>query len=71
MQDVAKEVLKIARGGLERRGYDEQSFLTRLEVIAETGLTQVRVNSGWGVHMRQAAWDVSVVHWSEATELLK
>lgn len=36
------QVVSIAHGGLERRGYDETSFLKRLEVIAETGLTQVR-----------------------------
>ncbi|KAG2425992.1 hypothetical protein HXX76_013363 [Chlamydomonas incerta] len=40
VQDVAKQVVAIAHGGLERRGYDETSFLKRLEVIAETGLTQ-------------------------------
>ncbi len=40
---TAPQVVAIARGGLERRGHDEASFLNRLEVIAETGLTQV----GW------------------------
>ncbi|KAG2435053.1 hypothetical protein HYH02_012050 [Chlamydomonas schloesseri] len=40
VQDVAKQVVAIAHGGLERRGHDETSFLKRLEVIAETGLTQ-------------------------------
>ncbi|KAL6759220.1 gamma-glutamylcysteine synthetase [Haematococcus lacustris] len=40
LQDVAKDVLRISRGGLERRGLDEASFLTQLDVIAETGLTQ-------------------------------
>lgn len=38
---TAPQVVAIARGGLERRGHDEASFLNRLEVIAETGLTQV------------------------------
>ncbi|GFH10631.1 EamA domain-containing protein, partial [Haematococcus lacustris] len=28
LQDVAKDVLRISRGGLERRGLDEASFLT-------------------------------------------
>ncbi len=41
IQDVAKQVLKIAKGGLERRGFDEAPFLSRLEVIADSGLTQV------------------------------
>lgn len=43
MLDVARETLKIARGGLERRGYDEVSFLKELEDIAETGLTQADI----------------------------
>jgi hypothetical protein len=38
---VAKQVIRIAKGGLERRGHDEATFLSRLEVIADTGLTQV------------------------------
>lgn len=40
VQDVAKQVVAIAKGGLVRRGLDEEGFLQRLEVIAETGLTQ-------------------------------
>ncbi|KAG2485639.1 hypothetical protein HYH03_015611 [Edaphochlamys debaryana] len=40
VQDVAKQVVSIARGGLERRGLDEAHFLKRLEVIVDTGLTQ-------------------------------
>ncbi len=47
------QVVGIARGGLERRGYDEVGFLKRLEVIADTGLTQVCARwllgvKGWG-----------------------
>ncbi|GIL68444.1 hypothetical protein Vafri_21721 [Volvox africanus] len=41
VQNLAKQVVSIARGGLQRRGHDEANFLKRLEVIAETGLTQV------------------------------
>ncbi len=37
---MAKRVVAIAKGGLERRGHDEAGFLRRLEVIAETGDTQ-------------------------------
>jgi gamma-glutamylcysteine synthetase len=40
-QSVAKDALRIAKGGLQRRGHDEAGFLARLDVIAETGLTQV------------------------------
>jgi glutamate--cysteine ligase len=39
-QEVAKKVVSIAKGGLDRRGYDEVSFLNRIEVIAETGQSQ-------------------------------
>ncbi|GAX83951.1 hypothetical protein CEUSTIGMA_g11375.t1 [Chlamydomonas eustigma] len=39
-QEVAKKVVSIAKGGLDRRGYDEVSFLNRIEVIAETGKSQ-------------------------------
>lgn len=53
MQDVAKQVMAIARGGLERRGLDEVGFLKRLEAIAETGETQADsllhlYNTKWG-----------------------
>eukprot|EP00195_Chlamydomonas_chlamydogama_P012078 CAMPEP_0202896458 /NCGR_PEP_ID=MMETSP1392-20130828/5462_1 /ASSEMBLY_ACC=CAM_ASM_000868 /TAXON_ID=225041 /ORGANISM="Chlamydomonas chlamydogama, Strain SAG 11-48b" /LENGTH=492 /DNA_ID=CAMNT_0049581827 /DNA_START=127 /DNA_END=1605 /DNA_ORIENTATION=- len=52
VHDVAKQVINIARGGLERRGYDEAHFLKRLEVIVETGLSQADLlldlyNSKW------------------------
>jgi hypothetical protein len=35
------QVVGIARGGLQRRGHAEEGFLQPLEVIADTGLTQV------------------------------
>jgi glutamate--cysteine ligase len=35
--DVARQVLTIAKGGLERRGLDEVKFLGLLEKVAETG----------------------------------
>lgn len=41
VQDVAKQVIRIAKGGLQRRGQEEEKFLAQLEVIADTGLTQV------------------------------
>jgi hypothetical protein len=34
-------VLAISRGGLERRGRQEQKYLVELERIAESGETQV------------------------------
>lgn len=40
IQDVSKQVVAIAKRGLERRGLDEAPFLARLEVIADSGLTQ-------------------------------
>eukprot|EP00210_Caulerpa_lentillifera_P007904 g7545.t1 len=41
--DVAKEMLTISRTGLERRGFEEASFLKELEQIAETGVTQAEI----------------------------
>lgn len=35
--DVARRTLEIARKGLERRGYDEASFLKELDRIVESG----------------------------------
>ena len=37
--DVAKQVLAISKGGLERRGLKEESFLNDLHEIVETGNT--------------------------------
>lgn len=39
VQDVAKEVLRLAKDGLERRGNREVNFLNALESIVETGKT--------------------------------
>ncbi|KIY92812.1 glutamate--cysteine ligase [Monoraphidium neglectum] len=39
VRDLSLKVLDIARGGLERRGHDEASFLKSLQVIAESGKT--------------------------------
>jgi len=41
--DVARKALEIARGGLERRGYDEVTFLSELEKIVESGKTQAEM----------------------------
>jgi glutamate--cysteine ligase len=40
VQDLAIEVLRIARGGLERRGRAEEKYLHDLEEIARSGVTQ-------------------------------
>ncbi|MEW5305396.1 MAG: hypothetical protein WDW36_007938 [Sanguina aurantia] len=40
IQSIAKQVVAIAKGGLERRGHDEVGFLKQLEIIADTGLNQ-------------------------------
>ena len=37
--DIAQKTLDIARGGLERRGRDEASFLKELERIVESGMS--------------------------------
>jgi glutamate--cysteine ligase len=39
LQDLAKEVLAIARKGLKSRGFGEEAFLDVLDEAAETGLT--------------------------------
>jgi glutamate--cysteine ligase len=38
--DVAKQIIAISRGGLERRGQDETGFLRKLEAIVESGENQ-------------------------------
>lgn len=43
IQDLAIEVLKIARGGLERRGRQEEKFLNELDMIAQSGKSQADV----------------------------
>lgn len=39
VRDVARRVVAIARGGLQRRGLGEEAFLAGLEAIAESGVT--------------------------------
>ena len=41
--DVARKAVEIARGGLERRGYDEVTFLSELEKIVASGTTQAEI----------------------------
>jgi len=53
LQSVAQKVVQIAKGGLQRRNLGEESFLSRLEVIADSGLTQADhmlalYNTKWG-----------------------
>ena len=40
VKDLALEVLKISRGGLERRGRQEEKFLDQLDAIAASGSCQ-------------------------------
>jgi glutamate--cysteine ligase len=47
------QVLAIAQGGLDRRGYDEGHFLKQLHAIAESGMSPAShllqlYNSSWG-----------------------
>eukprot|EP00879_Flechtneria_rotunda_P014114 GHRR01014744.1.p1 GENE.GHRR01014744.1~~GHRR01014744.1.p1 ORF type:complete len:196 (+),score=51.02 GHRR01014744.1:1271-1858(+) len=39
VRDVALQVVRIAQGGLDRRGYDEGHFLQQLHVIVESGMS--------------------------------
>lgn len=56
VQDLAIEVLEIARGGLERRGKEEGKYLQQLEKIAESGETQAdRL-----LHLYETEWNRSV-----------
>lgn len=38
MQDVAKDVVKIAHGGLRRRGLGEEVLLQPLEALVDSGV---------------------------------
>ena len=53
VQDLSKTVLEISKGGLERRGLQEESFLAELIESAETGIVPSDVwldayNGKWG-----------------------
>ena len=56
VQDLAKEVLKISRGGLERRGRQEGKYLNELDAIAESGETQAEMLLG----LYETEWNRSV-----------
>jgi glutamate--cysteine ligase len=43
LQDLAKDVLKISREGLQRRGREEGKYLNELDIIAESGETQAEM----------------------------
>ena len=52
MQELAKQVLELARTGLQNRGKGEEKFLRPLEHFVETGKTGAdvlldRFNSDW------------------------
>eukprot|EP00191_Tetraselmis_sp_GSL018_P008149 CAMPEP_0177608484 /NCGR_PEP_ID=MMETSP0419_2-20121207/18498_1 /TAXON_ID=582737 /ORGANISM="Tetraselmis sp., Strain GSL018" /LENGTH=443 /DNA_ID=CAMNT_0019103181 /DNA_START=239 /DNA_END=1570 /DNA_ORIENTATION=- len=53
VQDLAKEVLELSKGGLSRRGLQEESFIAELVACAETGQVPADTwlqsyNSTWG-----------------------
>ena len=53
LRDVARDVLAIARQGLDARGLDEAGFLDPLDAVAATGQTQAdrwleRCATAWG-----------------------
>lgn len=56
VQDLAKQVLAISRGGLERRGLEEGKFLNELDEIAESGVTQAEYLLG----LYNGPWQQSV-----------
>ena len=58
IRDLALDVLKISKGGLKRRGYNEQRFLGELAGIAESGVTRAdlilaQYNAGWEGDVRK------------------
>lgn len=56
VQDLAKEVLRIAKSGLERRGKSEEKYLAAVENIAISGITQAdRL-----LYLYESEWDHSV-----------
>ncbi|CAH2078194.1 unnamed protein product [Thlaspi arvense] len=53
LQHVAEDVLKLAKDGLERRGYKETGFLNAIAVVVKTGVTPAEkllelYNGDWG-----------------------
>mmetsp|Transcript_15045 Transcript_15045/g.28974 ORF Transcript_15045/g.28974 Transcript_15045/m.28974 type:complete len:300 (-) Transcript_15045:252-1151(-) len=56
VQDLALKCLKIAEGGLMRRGSNEQTFLKELQVIAETGVSP----ADWMLEKYNGDWNGSV-----------
>jgi len=53
VRDLALEVLRISKGGLQRRGHKEAPFLSELENIAQSGVTRAdrylaRYHGEWG-----------------------
>jgi glutamate--cysteine ligase len=58
LQDVARDVVEIARGGLRARGLGEEIHLSPLEEVAASGKTQAerwldRYNTAWGGDVRK------------------
>jgi glutamate--cysteine ligase len=51
--DVARQVLVLAKDGLERRGMDEGKFLGHLEKIADSGQS----SSAQLLHLYETEWD--------------
>lgn len=54
--DVAKQIIDISRGGLDRRGLDETGFLRKLDAIVESGENQ----ADQLVRLYETEWDKSV-----------
>ena len=56
VKDLAQEVLRISKGGLQRRGRHEEKFLQELEMIANSGKSQADVL----LELYEGAWNHSV-----------
>lgn len=57
VQDVAREVVALAKAGLQARGLDEAKFVERLEGIAESGESL----SGQMLRKYESEWGKSVL----------
>uniref|UniRef100_A0A7S0QPH8 Glutamate--cysteine ligase n=1 Tax=Pyramimonas obovata TaxID=1411642 RepID=A0A7S0QPH8_9CHLO len=67
VQDLALDALRIARGGLERRGIGEEVFLKTLQANAESGMTMadellLKYNGEWEGNINRVYQDDLVIY---------
>lgn len=58
VRDLAEEVLKLAKNGLERRGYKEVGFLREVDEVVRTGVTPAERL----LHLYETKWQRNVDH---------